>query len=83
MVLFLHWICETYLTKKQKKGKRKSLNQYWRDFKMLYRCVNGSFVDANDADEVVKVIIILSNVILVLYANCNVRVYQQYFKARL
>ena len=52
---FLHWICETYLAKKRKKGKRKSVNQYWRDFKMLYRRVNGAFVDANDADEVVKV----------------------------
>ena len=76
MMSFLHWICETYLAKKRKKGKRKSLNQYWWDFKMLYRCVNGSFVNANDADEVVKVIIIVSNVILVLYANRNVKVYQ-------
>ena len=80
---FLHWICETYLAKKRKKGKRKSLNQYWRDFKMLYRRVNGSFVDANDADEVVKVIIILSNVILVLYANHNVKVYQWHSKVQL
>ena len=38
---FLYWICETYLSKKRKKGKRKSLNKYWRDFKMLYRRVNG------------------------------------------
>ena len=52
---FLHWICENYVAKKRKRGKRKSVNQYWRDFKMLYRRVNGSFVDANDADEVVKV----------------------------
>jgi hypothetical protein len=52
---FLHWICENYIAKKRKKGKRKSVNQYWRDFKMLYRQVNGAFVDANDAAEVVKV----------------------------
>jgi len=50
---------------------------------MFYRRVNSSFVDANDADEVVKVIIIPSNVILVLYANCNVKVYQRHSKTRL
>jgi hypothetical protein len=55
MMSFLHWICETYLAKKRKKGKRKSVNQYWRDFKMLYRRINGAFVDANDSNEVVKV----------------------------
>ncbi|KAJ8058423.1 hypothetical protein OCU04_012612 [Sclerotinia nivalis] len=56
MMLFLHWVCETYLAKKRKKGKRKSVNQFWRDFKMLYRRVNGTFVDANDSNEVVKYI---------------------------
>ena len=56
MMSFLHWICETYLAKKQKKkGKKKSVNQYWRDFKMLYRRVNGTSVDANDSNEVTKV----------------------------
>lgn len=55
MMTFLYWICENYLAKKRKKGKRKSLNQYWRDFKMLYRRINGCYVDANDSDEVVKV----------------------------
>jgi hypothetical protein len=55
MMLFLHWICETFLAKKRKKGKRKSVNQYWRDFKMLYRRANGVGVDANDSLEVVKV----------------------------
>jgi hypothetical protein len=55
MMLFLHWICETYLAKRRKKGKRKSVNQYWRDFKMLYRRVNGVAVDANNLSEVVKV----------------------------
>ncbi|KAG0127100.1 hypothetical protein HOY82DRAFT_614070 [Tuber indicum] len=29
MMSFLHWICETHLAKKWKKGKRKSVNQYW------------------------------------------------------
>jgi hypothetical protein len=52
MMLFLHWICETYIAKKRKRRKRKSVNQYWRDFKMLYRRVNGRFVDANDSDEI-------------------------------
>lgn len=53
---FLHWICETYLAKRRKKGKRKSVNQYWRDFKMLFRRANGERVDANDSTEVVKVL---------------------------
>jgi len=61
---FLHWICKTYLAKKRKKGKRKSVNQYWRGFKMLYRRVNSNFVDANDSDEVVKVCWFSSNAIL-------------------
>jgi hypothetical protein len=50
---------------------------------MLYRYINSSFVDANNIDEVVKVIIILSNVILILYTNLNVKVYQWYSKVRL
>jgi hypothetical protein len=33
----------------------KEVNQCRRDFKMLYRRVNGTFVDANDSHEVVKV----------------------------
>ena len=28
IMLFLYWICETYLAKKRKGGKRKSVNQY-------------------------------------------------------
>jgi hypothetical protein len=32
-------------------------------------------MDMNNVDEVVKIIIILSNVILVLYTNCNTKVY--------
>jgi hypothetical protein len=52
---FLHWICETYLAKKQKKGKRRSVSQYWRNFKILYRRVNSAFVNVNDSNEVVKV----------------------------
>ncbi|MCJ1299664.1 hypothetical protein MMC08_002457 [Hypocenomyce scalaris] len=51
---FLHWICETYLARRRKKGKRKSVNRYWRDFKMLFRRANGERVDANVAAEVVK-----------------------------
>ncbi|KAE8440383.1 hypothetical protein EG329_008182 [Mollisiaceae sp. DMI_Dod_QoI] len=56
MMSFLHWICETYLAKRRKVGKRKTVNQYWREFKMLYRRVNGCLVDANDSLEVVKYI---------------------------
>jgi hypothetical protein len=56
MMSFLYWICETYLAKRRKKGKRKSVNQYWRDFKMLFRRANGERVDANDSAEVVKVL---------------------------
>jgi hypothetical protein len=56
MMSFLHWICETYLSKRRKKGKRKSVNQYWRDFKMLFRRANGERVDANDGAKVVKVL---------------------------
>ena len=53
---FLHWICETYLAKKQKKkGKRKSVNQYWQDFKMLYHQVNDISVDANNSNEIIKI----------------------------
>jgi hypothetical protein len=58
MMGFLRWICETYIVPKQKRGKRakrKSVNQYWRDFKMLYRRANGRFVNANDSLEIVKV----------------------------
>jgi hypothetical protein len=74
MMLFLHWICETYIAKKRKRGKRKSVNQYWRDFKMLYRRVNGKFVDANDSNEVVKVCDAL--VALMSDADTTVEVYQ-------
>ena len=53
---FLRWICEIYLAPKRKRGKRKSVNQYWRDFKMLFKRINkGHEVDGDDASEVVKV----------------------------
>jgi hypothetical protein len=51
--------CETYVVPKLSKGKRtkrKTINQYWRDLKMLYRRANGVQVDAYvDPYEVVKV----------------------------
>ncbi|KAI5455793.1 hypothetical protein BGZ63DRAFT_409706 [Mariannaea sp. PMI_226] len=54
---FLHWICETYLKPKRKRSKKKTVNQYWRDFKMLYRRANkGHVVNANDCEEIVKYI---------------------------
>ncbi|RFU27570.1 hypothetical protein B7463_g8769, partial [Scytalidium lignicola] len=56
MMLFLYWICANYLGKNRKKGKRRSIHIYWRDFKMLYCRVNGEYVDTNDRHEVVKYI---------------------------
>ncbi|PVH69879.1 hypothetical protein DL98DRAFT_578123 [Cadophora sp. DSE1049] len=56
MMLFLHWICKTSLASRRKRGSKRSLHTYWRDFKMLYRRVNGEYVDANDRHEVVKYI---------------------------
>ncbi|CZR65894.1 uncharacterized protein PAC_15794 [Phialocephala subalpina] len=53
---FLHWICAEYFAKRQKKEKKRSLYIYWRDFKMLYRRVNGEYVNANNRHEVVKYI---------------------------
>jgi hypothetical protein len=72
-MLFLHWVCEIYLAKKRKKGKRKSVNQYWRDFKMLYRRVNGTFVNANDSNEVVKV---HQNLSFILYSGVFILISQ-------
>jgi hypothetical protein len=71
---FLRWICETYLAKRRKGGKRKTVNQYWREFKMLYHRVNGRPADANDSSEVVKVL--HSNyIVLVLQTNFVVQVH--------
>jgi hypothetical protein len=54
---FLHWICEEYLQKRRKRSKKKTINQYWRDFKMLYRhCNNGRVVNPNDCEEIRKVL---------------------------
>jgi hypothetical protein len=67
MMGFLRWICEKYIvpkSKRGKRGKRKSVNQYWRDFKMLYRRVNGTYVNANDSHEVVKVSLLLYPLLL-------------------
>jgi hypothetical protein len=59
MMMFLHWFYQTYvlpyILQKRKKRKKKSVNQYWQDFKMLYRRINGTYVNANDSNEVVKV----------------------------
>ncbi|KAM7192172.1 Protein of unknown function (DUF3435) domain containing protein [Rhypophila sp. PSN 637] len=58
IMTFLHWICKTYLEprrKRRKRSKQKSVNQYWRDFKMLYRRANeGRVINANDCAEIVK-----------------------------
>jgi hypothetical protein len=56
-MMFLFWICETYLARKKgkKAKKKKSLNIYWRDFKMLYRRVNGVAINTNISNEVIKV----------------------------
>ncbi|KAL9481131.1 hypothetical protein ACSS6W_005917 [Trichoderma asperelloides] len=54
---FLHWICETYLQPRRKRSKKKTVNQYWRDYKMLYRRTNkGRVINANDCEEIVKTI---------------------------
>jgi hypothetical protein len=67
---FLRWICVTYLAKKRKRGKRKSVNQYWRDFKMLFRRMNdGCPVDGDGAAEVVKVLYLPFYLGLLLHAN--------------
>ncbi len=56
IMTFLHWICEEYLQKRRKRSKKKTVNQYWRDFKMLYRrCNNGMVVNPNDCEEIRKV----------------------------
>ncbi|PVH69283.1 hypothetical protein DL98DRAFT_177134 [Cadophora sp. DSE1049] len=69
MMLFLHWICKTSLASRRKPGSKRSLHTYWRDFKMLYRRVNGEYVDANDRHEVVKVKQSTSHAILMLDTN--------------
>lgn len=53
---FLCWTCEEYIRPRHKRSKEKSINQYWRDFKMLYRRANnGKTIDPNDCEEIVKV----------------------------
>ncbi|EJP62038.1 FluG domain-containing protein [Beauveria bassiana ARSEF 2860] len=57
IMTFLHWICETYLQPRRKRSKKKSVNQYWRDFKMLYRrCNDGKIVNPNHCEEIRKYI---------------------------
>ncbi|KAM7189730.1 Protein of unknown function (DUF3435) domain containing protein [Rhypophila sp. PSN 637] len=60
IMTFLHWICKTYLEprrKRRKRSKQNTVNQYWRDFKMLYRRTNkGKMINANDCAEMVKYI---------------------------
>jgi len=57
IMTFLRWICEAYLQPRRKRSKRKTVNQYWRDFKMLYRRTNkGRVVNANDCEEIRKYI---------------------------
>lgn len=52
---FLHWICQKYVLPRRKRSKKKTLNQYWRDFRLLYRRANeGKVVNANDRDEILK-----------------------------
>ncbi|KAF5616442.1 hypothetical protein F25303_13524 [Fusarium sp. NRRL 25303] len=52
---FLHWICSSFFRRRRKNIKYKTLNQYWRDFKMLYRRANeGREINKNDCEEIVK-----------------------------
>jgi hypothetical protein len=58
MMAFLKWICNNYLAKKKGENakKKKTLNQYWRDFKMLFRRVNnGVPVEPDVSLQVVRV----------------------------
>lgn len=55
-------------------GKRKTVNQYWREFKMLYRRVNGCAVDTNDSLEVVKVLHPLS-----MFSSCTLTLRSQVY----
>ena len=53
---FLFFICEAYVQPRRKRAKLKTVNQYWRDFKMLYRRSNeGRVINANDCEEIRKV----------------------------
>jgi hypothetical protein len=55
IMFFLCWDCENYLAKKRLNNrKKKSANQYWRDFKLLYRRANSVLKD-NDPTEIVEV----------------------------
>ena len=68
-MVFLFWICETYFQPRRKRSKKKTVSQYWRDFKMLYRRLNeGRVVNANDCEEIQKVGGIISRRLC-----CNVR----------
>ncbi|EXM13173.1 hypothetical protein FOTG_18367 [Fusarium oxysporum f. sp. vasinfectum 25433] len=52
---FLHWICSSFFRRRRKNIKYKTINQYWRDFKMLYRRANeGREINKNDCEEIVK-----------------------------
>ncbi|CEJ81547.1 hypothetical protein VHEMI01668 [[Torrubiella] hemipterigena] len=57
IMTFLFWICETYLRPRRKRSKKKTVNQYWRDFKMLYqRCNDGQEINGNHCEEIRKYI---------------------------
>jgi len=59
---FLFFICETYIQPRRKRAKLKTVNQYWRDFKRLYRRSNqGRVVNANDCEEIRKVVPVLAD----------------------
>ncbi|RKL13865.1 hypothetical protein BFJ70_g15819 [Fusarium oxysporum] len=52
---FLHWICSSFFRRRRKNIKYKTINQYWRDFKMLYRRANeGREINKNDCEEIIK-----------------------------
>ncbi|EXU94557.1 DUF3435 domain protein [Metarhizium robertsii] len=59
---FLFFICETYIQPRRKRAKLKTVNQYWRDFKRLYRRSNqGRVVNANDCEEIREVVPVLAD----------------------
>ncbi|ATY65615.1 alcohol dehydrogenase [Cordyceps militaris] len=52
---FLHWICEACLQKRRKNPVKKTVSQYWRDFKMRYlRCKKGQVVNPTHCEEIRK-----------------------------
>lgn len=56
MMSFLFWISETYTDPENDDNKKRTIGQYWRDFKMLYTRQNkGEEIKSSISLEVAKV----------------------------